>query len=198
MRLERLIALGLTLTLLPVALGGATRTSCDEAAVHRSFLDWEVGEWDATITMPALDGGEPLILVGVQTDRLGACGLWLITDLRMKPGPGGEEAPPYEGHGVLGYDPAKEKLVGIWVDSKTDWLAVAEGRVSADGKTLTLEVEGRHPVTRQPMMQEYVTTKVGANHRRLEIYIPLGDGERMLAARIDYERRTEGKPAAGR
>lgn len=183
--------LGLVLVLPTIALASLTPGPRDSAADHMAFLAWEVGEWDATITLPSPDGSEPMVLAGVQTDRLGACGLWLITDLRMKPGADGEPAPPYEGHGVLGYDPEKGKLVGIWIDSKTDWLATAEGGLSADGKRLTLEVEGRHPVTRQPMVQEWVTTKLGANRRQLEIYFPLGrNGERTLVSRIDSRRRT--------
>ena len=185
-----LVALAGLVSLAGAALG-TTRTLGTED-VHQAFLKWEVGVWDATITMPA-DDGTSVTYEGEQVDRLGACGLWLITDLRLT----GEGAPPYEGHGLLGFDPKKGKLVGVWVDPRTTWLAVSEGEVSADGRKLTLEVEGRNPLTGAPIVMEYVTTKVAEDRRRLEVFMPLPDGGRMLAARIDSARRSKEVPGQG-
>ncbi len=188
---NRLMMLALVLSISPGLAQAATdeQKSADELR-HLKFLEWEAGDWDATIVLSDPAGGEPQQFWGEQTDREGACGLWLITDLRMVAGKDGAEPPPYEGHGVLGYDPDKKKLVGIWIDSSTDWLATAEGSLDAAGKTLTLDVASRDPASGGPMTRQFVTTRLAADHRRLEIFVPLPDGGRLGVATIDYRRRT--------
>ena len=98
-------------------------------------------------------------------------------------------ASPYEGHGVLSFDPKLGKLVGVWVDSKTTWLATAEGSLGDGGRTLTLNVERRHPVTGEVMMQRFVTTRTSDDTRRLEIFFPAPGGDYMRVAKFDYTRR---------
>ena len=190
-----ILVIGLAVTGFVFSTDADAPAGPDLTASHLSFLEWESGTWDADITLHAPDGQETRFR-GEQTDEIGGCGQWLITDLSMVASPSGEDPPPYQGHGVLGFDPAEQKLVGIWVDSNTNWLAVAEGTVDAKGRQLTLEVEGRNPATGEPMMQEYVTTRLGENSRRLEVFIPTPDGGRFKAATIDYTRRSE-RQAAG-
>ncbi len=43
---------------------------------------------------------------------------------------------------TIGYDAAKKKYVGTWVDSMTDFMWKYEGSVDKSGKILTLEAEG--------------------------------------------------------
>ena len=187
----RIIGLTLTLTFLGVwALAGSDEEPTPESVLRTSFLEWEAGTWDATVTMPDMGGGEPQIFWGEQVERMGACGGWLITDLRMVARDGGTP-PPYEGHGVLGFDPIKKKLVGLWIDSNTNWLAAAEGKVDPDGRRLVLHVEGRNPATGQPMDQRYITTRIDENTRKLEIVIAGPGGRDITVATIDYVRRAD-------
>lgn len=155
---------------------------------HTDFLAWEEGEWTADIKLVDPSGGPALEFQGRQEDRLGGCGLWLITDLRMVATTTGEEPPPYHGHGVLGYDPARDKLVGLWVDSNTNWLASAEGEVDPEGKRLVLDIQGRDPANGEPMVQRFVTTRLGKNRRQLDVFIPAPDGSEFAVATIEYTR----------
>jgi hypothetical protein len=167
---------------------GQEHQAADAESRHVAFLSWETGTWDAAITLFS-PGGDPVRFTGEQVDRMGACGLWLITDLRLLDAADGQPAPPYEGHGVIGFDPERQKLVGLWVDSKTTWLAKAEGSVDEAGKALTLDVEGRHPVTGEVMMQRFITTRLGENSRLLETYVPGPRGDLIKVASIEYTRR---------
>ena len=47
-----------------------------------------------------------------------------------------------------------------------------------------------------PRQAEELTTRLGENSRRLEVFIPTPDGGRFKAATIDYTRRS-GRQAAG-
>lgn len=174
-----------------VLAGSSKEATSPIAKLYNDFLIWEAGEWDATIRIMKADGSGMNHFVGEQIDRLGACGSWLLTDLTMLPSKPGEEVPPYAGHGVLGFDPAKEKFVGLWVAPPTNWLATAEGTLTADGRTLMLYVDARHPVTGEPMKRLFKTTKKSEGHKHLEISIPDGSGGQLTIAEIDYKRRSK-------
>lgn len=156
----------------------------DDEARHLDFLQWEVGRWSTDITLYTAPDQPPAQFKGLQVDRMSGCGLWLVTDLSMVAGDDGATAPPYEGHGVLGWDPIKEKLVGIWVDSSRTWLATAEGTVDESGDVLTLRIQDRHPQSGEPMVTIFQTTRVDADTRQLDVFIESPSGERIPVGRI--------------
>lgn len=120
---------GLTLALVvpPVeAQGGPTRPGPE----HQLLKKFE-GEWDATV---AFAGGESK---GTASYKVGLGGFWL--QLHYK----GEFAgAPFEGRGVMGYDPHKKKYVSTWVDSMAPSMMVMHGSFDKDGKTFTETGEG--------------------------------------------------------
>ena len=156
--------------------------SSDEAR-HLDFLQWEVGHWSTDITVYTAPDQAPAQFKGLQVDRMSGCGLWLVTDLSMVAGDDGATAPPYEGHGVLGWDPIKEKLVGIWVDSSRTWLATAEGTVNESGDVLTLRLQDRHPHSGEPMVTIFQTTRIAVDTRQLHVFIEDPSGHRTPARR---------------
>lgn len=164
----------------------------DDEARHLDFLQWEVGHWSTDITMYTAPDQPPVHFKGRQIDRMTGCGLWLVTDLSMVAGDDGTTAPPYEGHGVLGWDPVKEKLVGIWVDSSKNWLATAEGTVDESGDVLTLRIQDRHPQSGEPMVTIFQTTRVDAVTRQLDVFIEDPSGERIPVGRILSTRLSDG------
>lgn len=97
---------------------------------------------------------------------------------------------PYQGHGVLGYDPARKKMVGVWVDSKQDWLGIAEGTVNKDASELVMKVESRNPLNGQPMPTRWVVRRIGEDERHLDIHSPRPDGGEFVAVSIHSKRRS--------
>ncbi len=63
--------------------------------------------------------------------------LWVVTDIKGDMG-----GANMHGLMTIGYDPAKKKYVGTWVDNMMNHLWKYEGTVDATGKILTLEAEG--------------------------------------------------------
>ncbi len=185
--------LGLERQLLLMIVGGLLVTAAASArpaalsndeARHLEFLQWEVGSWSSDITMYTAPDQPPARFRGRQVDRMSGCGLWLVTDLTMVAGDDDTPAPPYEAHGVLGWDPVKEKLVGIWVDSARTWLATAEGTVDESGNVLTLRIQDRHPQSGEPMVTIFQTTRVDADTRQLDVFIEIPSAERIPVAQI--------------
>jgi uncharacterized protein DUF1579 len=87
------------------------------------------GTWDATVEM-LHPGATPE--KGTETNKLLGDGLWVVSDFKSMMG-----QQPFEGHGVWGYDPAKKKYVGTWVDSMTSALTTSEGTYDPATKTET-------------------------------------------------------------
>ena len=50
---------------------------------------------------------------------------------------------PYTALEILGYDPLKKKYVGVWADSMTPLLTLAEGEFDENTKTLTMRGKSR-------------------------------------------------------
>lgn len=73
----------------------------------------EEGTWDADVTFYQDDkpSGQAK---GVQVNALLANGHWITNDFRI---PATDKSPPYQGHGVWGYDPVAKTYVNTWVDT---------------------------------------------------------------------------------
>ncbi len=76
-------------------------------------ISMEEGTWDADVTFFENDkpSGQAK---GVQVNSLLANGHWITNDFRI---PGNGTFPPYQGHGVWGYDPVAKTYVNTWVDT---------------------------------------------------------------------------------
>ena len=95
-----------------------------------------VGEWE-TSAEASFGPDQPVIKCeGTETVR-SIGGFWTVSESHGTP-----MGMPMTGIMTLGYDPAKKKYVGTWIDSMTSHLWVYEGTLDADGKILTLEAEG--------------------------------------------------------
>jgi hypothetical protein len=104
---------------------------------HRVFLK-DVGTWDAEIVI-RMPGAPPQESRGYAKNRLVCGGLWLLMEFH-------NETTGFEGHGMFGYDLAKKKYVGSWIDPTRTFLAPMEGTWDAETRTMTFVVD--HPPTR--------------------------------------------------
>lgn len=146
-----------------------------------------VGTWDAVIEMTGEDG-KPQTSKGVSEVKAGPGGFFVIDDFNATLMGG-----PFVGHGVTGWDAAKGKCIGTWVDSMSGHMMVLEGTLSADGKTLTMTGSGPGP-TGEMVAHRMVTTTKDANTRVFEMFVPGPEGKEMKVLTITYTRRA---PKAG-
>jgi Protein of unknown function (DUF1579) len=90
---------------------------------------------------------------------------------------------PFAGVGISGYDKAKKKFVGTWMDSMSTGIMQAEGTADASGKVMTTQMTGTDPLTGKPtrmrivgrwesddkMVEEFHEKKGGKEVKMMEI-----------------------------
>jgi hypothetical protein len=155
------------------------------AAEENKIFKADVGTWDATVSIyPAGPDGPVVTSKGTETNRQLTEGTWLITEFKADLG-----GLPYAGHGLYGYDAAKKKYVGTWVDSMSAQLTVMEGDYDADTKTMTLFSEGIDPATGQKAKMKYVGRVLEDGSRDFTLSQQNADGEFAKMMHIAYTRK---------
>jgi hypothetical protein len=90
---------------------------------------------------------------------------------------------------TLGYDAAKKKYVGTWVDSMQNHMWKYEGTVDDSGKVLTLETEGPNPMTGGMSKFRDVIELKGKDQKELRSMILGPDGKWFTFATAKYKRK---------
>jgi hypothetical protein len=147
---------------------------------HQTLMA-SVGTWDAVVEMMGKDGKPTKDKAVSEVTAIG--GLWVIDD--FKGSMGGAD---FHGHGATGYDPAKGKYVGTWIDSLSTSVMFMEGTYDAAKKTLTMSGMGPG-MDGKPVMHRMVSTDKDANTRVFEMFAPGPDGKEMKIMTITYTRR---------
>ncbi len=136
--MKNLIFLTLILTLLFVGESSfGQQTPAVPMPTHEhGWLQKFIGEWKTDSKATMGPDQPPMQCVGTLSSRqLG--GFWVVNELK-----GEWSGSPMTGIQTLGYDKAKKKYVGTWVDSMTDTLWQYQGTVDSSGKILTLDADG--------------------------------------------------------
>lgn len=139
------------------------------------IFDAEVGTWDGEITVRAHPDAEPQQSKGVMVMR--RVGPWLVSDFKNETG--------FEGHGIYGWDRAKEMYVATWVDEARGSLVIGAG--TREGSTMTY----RYSITLSDGTRRWhdVQETVDANTRRFRSFYELTAGESHEVVTALYRRR---------
>ena len=97
-----------------------------------------VGEWKGTLT--AFMPGAPSDPVEATETVEGIGPFWIQTRFECE-----WMSSPYVGTGCVGYDPAKQKYVGTWIDSTSTHIALMEGEMDPKTQTLVMRWNGPDP-----------------------------------------------------
>ena len=151
-----------------------------EPAPEHEHLLSRVGTWDAVMQM-WMGPGDPVKSTGVETNRaLGA--FHVVSEYKSD-----FMGMPFEGHGVLSWDPVKKKYVSLWVDVIEPSPAITEGTYDAKTKTITFVGDVAMMGVTQRIRE--VVTLTDADHSTFEMFVPGPDGKETKAMQIDYTRR---------
>jgi Protein of unknown function (DUF1579) len=147
----------------------------DDVPPECRVLSKDVGTWDAEALVWASPGAEQQTSRGLMIGRLTGAGRWLVTDYIADSG--------FEGHGVYGWDPARKRYVGTWVDNMRPFLALALGDWDAATSTMTYVTEIAKPDGSTLTLRE-VTQAVD---EATQVFRAFVDGFQMM--QVTYRRR---------
>jgi Protein of unknown function (DUF1579) len=175
------LLMSLALSMLP-AVAAAQAPPPPTPGPEHAVLKEDAGTWDASVeTMfPGAPPSPPS--KGVEVNTIGCGGLCLVNDFK-----GEVMGGPFQGHGVITWDPARKKYVGSWSDSMTPGLAVTESTWDPAKKTMngTMDTpDGNGGTVRLRSSVEYPAGK-----RIVSIFMTGPDGKEMNTMRITYTRR---------
>jgi hypothetical protein len=143
---------------------------------EQQWFEADVGTWDGEIAVQQQPGAPTQHSKGVMTHRL--VGSWLVADFKNETG--------FEGHGIYGWDTAKQAYVGTWIDGLRRWLVVGTG--TRKGQTITYRFELATGDRTMRWMDE--TERVDKNTRRFRALIELPTGELHAVVTGMYRRRS--------
>lgn len=103
---------------------------------EHQWLRQFVGQWSTNSKADMGPGKPAMECEGSISSRM-IGGFWVLNEMKAD-----LAGTPMVGIQTVGYDPAKKKYVGTWVDSMANHLWRYEGTVDKSGKILTLEAEG--------------------------------------------------------
>lgn len=127
-------------TLLTLSTSVSVAQDFPKPGPEHAWLQQFVGEWESETEALMTPDQPPVKSKG--TERVSSLGgFWTVSEIKST-----MMDMPFTGNLTLGYDPAKKKYVGTWVDSVSGQLWRYEGNVDPTGKTLTLDTEGVCPM----------------------------------------------------
>lgn len=103
---------------------------------EHQWLHKFVGEWTTNSKSSMGPDKPPMECSGTIESRM-IGDFWVVNEMQST-----VEGTSMRGLQAIGYDPAKKKYIGTWVDSMMNHLWLYEGTVDESGNKLTLEAEG--------------------------------------------------------
>lgn len=146
---------------------------------HQGLKEME-GTWECVMTSDMLPedakGTETVTMVG---------GFWAVFDVKFPEMMMGQ---PWHGHGSIGFDPAKKKYVGHFINSMSPLAMTGEGTMDAAGKTMTM-IWASHDPSGKPAKMTEVYEKKDKDNATMTMSGPGPDGKEMKHFTITYTRK---------
>jgi hypothetical protein len=139
------------------------------------------GDWDVTHVLQL--GDQKRTMIGTDQVKIISGGLYAMSTVRT-----GSPDAPFEGRGLIGYDPHKKKYIFAWVDATAAQPTFREGTLDPKTNTLTTTgmIRGQDGV---PYSVRSVSTSRDKDHRSEIIYLTSEGGVEKPVGEITYVRR---------
>jgi hypothetical protein len=151
----------------------------EQIAAATQLFEKDVGTWDAVVEIRLAPGAQVQQSKGTAVSRRISGGRWLVTDFRNETG--------FEGHGVYGWDPAKGKYTGVWVDDMRSFIAVSEGTYDHEKRTMTFMTEAA--INGGQMRWRETTETLDRQTQIHRSFMPGPDGNEFEMMTVTYRRR---------
>lgn len=161
---------------------------------HKLLASFD-GNWNYTVKMWMDPNGKPQESHGTAVRKTIMGGRFVVMDVNGKfqmPGPDGKmKEMDFKGQGTEGYDNAKKKFVGTWVDNMGTGIMTSEGDYDPTTKSFTYTSKyAMAPGMDSPIRE--VVKLTDKDHMTLEWYETHG-GQEVKTMQIDYTRAGKGK-----
>lgn len=148
-----------------------------------------VGSWTFSSKMWLKPGGEPMTWKGTAERKMVLGGRFLQEDVTAE-----LFGKPFRGRALNGYDNAKGKYVGTWIDSMGTGIAQSVGTADKSGKVITYVREEFDPAAKKAVKVRDVLRLLSKDKQVMEMYKPLPDGKEFKVMEIVFVRKPA-KPA---
>ena len=150
---------------------------------HHKALAGLEGDWSVENTMQMAPDAPTMKSTGTSHNKMILGGRFLQGDFK-----GNMMNMPFEGLGLLGYDPMKKKHVSVWADSMSGGVMTSYGECDGSCKTITFKDELDDPMTGKKMPVRYVYTIDSKDKYTMEWY-EMHDGKEFKSMTIVYTRK---------
>jgi hypothetical protein len=164
----------------PAAVEASVKAPAKLAKEHEQ-LHKDIGEWEATILSSAAPGQQPTAEKGTERVIATCNGRWLWSDFK-----GQIMGAPFEGHGLVGYDPTSKQYVSLWIDSMSPAAGKTLGTFDATKNAYTFAGSCVDP-TGKPMTMNEVLTWKDADTKVLKMEFKTGAETSQME--ISYKRQ---------
>ncbi len=97
---------------------------------------------------------------------------------------------PFFGHGVQGFDIAKQKFVGTWVDNFGSYIMMSDGTADAAGKVITTMSSEIDPATGKASATKSVMTLDSDTKHTIAMYKTGADGKDIEIMELVYSKKS--------
>jgi Protein of unknown function (DUF1579) len=147
------------------------------------------GMWDSLVRFYFEPGSPPMENRGRSVYKLELGGYFLFREIDVELDSAGEfKGMGFQGRAFTGYDPYRNKYIGVWVDSGSPALYYTEGTFDESGNVYTETSEGPDADGR-PLKMRMTTEVQDQDHMLFKMYRLGEDGEAFLVTEIAHSRR---------
>jgi len=150
---------------------------------HHKALAALEGDWSVETSMQMAPDQPMMKSMGEAHNKLILGGRFLHGDYK-----GTFMNMPFEGVGLMGYDPMKKKHVSVWADSMSGGVMTSYGDCDGACKTITFTDEVDDPMSGKKVPIRYVYTIESKDKYMMEWYEP-HDGKEFKSMTIVYTRK---------
>lgn len=181
------LSMGLLRVIVVVSILGASamaQPGTKATDEHKVLARYE-GTWDGTVkSFAAGPDAEPMVSKATEVNTVLPGGLWMVSKFD-----GDFGGMKFEGRGQFGYDPAKKKYIGSWIDSLSPTMSILEGSYDPKTRTMTYTGDGTSAEGIK-YTQKMVTTTRDDGSRVFTLYMKIdGAKDEAKFMEIAYQKR---------